>query len=114
MDYAGPLWLGRIFDKQFCESMANENKHRAFKNSVRIAKLLSLTIDEAEAPPTYFVLDKISNKLGMPVPSVAVILRMLLENGFHAMQTHFNSRGIRTNAPALTMQNLVKKAISAR
>jgi len=114
MDYAGPLWLGRIFDKQFCESMANENKHRAFKNSVRIAKLLSLATDEAEAPLTYYVLDKISNKLGMPVPSVAVILRMLLENGFHAVQTHFNSRGIRTNAPALTMQNLVKKAISAR
>jgi tRNA (guanine26-N2/guanine27-N2)-dimethyltransferase len=114
MGYAGPLWLGRIFDKQFCESMAKENMHRAFRNSARIAKLLSLTIDEAEAPQLYYVLDKISNKLGLPVPSVDMMLKILHDNGFPAVQTHFSTRGVRTNAPALAMQNLVKKAISAR
>ena len=112
MDYAGPLWLGKIFDRQFCESMQKENKHRPFRNSVRIAKLLSLTIDEAEATPMYYVLDKISNKLGLPVPSVAAMLKTLHENSFEAVQTHFSSRGVRTNAPALIMQDLVKKAIS--
>lgn len=114
MDYAGPLWLGRILDRQFCESMQKENKHRAFRNSVRIANLLSLTIDEAEAAQMYYVLDKISNKLGLPVPSVAAILRMLQDNGFQAVQTHFSSRGVRTNAPAIVMQNLVKKAVSLK
>ena len=114
MDYAGPLWLGRILDKQFCESMAKENMHRAFRNTARITKLLALTIDEAEAPLTYYVIDKVSNKLGLPVPSVASMLKSLHDNGFQAVQTHFSSRGLRTNAPALAMQNLVKKAISAR
>jgi tRNA (guanine26-N2/guanine27-N2)-dimethyltransferase len=114
MDYAGPLCLGRILDKQFCESMAKENMHRAFRNTARITKLLALTIDEAEAPLTYCVIDKVSNKLGLPVPSVAAMLKILHDNGFQAVQTHFSSRGLRTNAPALIMQNLVKKAISAR
>jgi len=114
MDYAGPLWLGRILDKQFCESIAKENMHRAFRNTARITKLLALTIDEAEAPLTYYVIDKVSNRLSLPVPSVASMLKSLHDNAFQAVQTHFSSRGLRTNAPALTMQNLVKKAISAR
>jgi tRNA (guanine26-N2/guanine27-N2)-dimethyltransferase len=114
MEYAGPLWLEKIFDKQFCGSMANENKHTAFRNSARIAKLLSLTIDEAEATPTYYVLEKISNKLGLPVPSVSSMLRILQDDGFQAVQTHFNTRGLRTNAPAFEMQKLVKKAVSVQ
>jgi tRNA (guanine26-N2/guanine27-N2)-dimethyltransferase len=111
MDYAGPLWLGKIFNKQFCEEMLGENAHRALRNSARIAKLLALATDEAEAPPTYYVIDKICNKLGLPVPSVATILRTMHENGFVAVPTHFNSRGIKTNASATTMQNLVKSQV---
>ena len=108
MDYAGPLWLGRIFDRQFIEAMQKENTHRALKNSARITKLLFLTRDEAEAPATYYVFDKISNKLSLPAPSVAAMLKLLRENGFQAVPTHFNSRGTKTNAPARTMQDLVK------
>jgi tRNA (guanine26-N2/guanine27-N2)-dimethyltransferase len=94
--------------------MTKENKHTAFRNSDRIAKLLSLTIDEAEATPTYYVLEKISNKLGLPVPSVSSMLKFLQDNGFQAIPTHFNSRGLRTNAPAFEMQKLVKKAVSVQ
>jgi tRNA (guanine26-N2/guanine27-N2)-dimethyltransferase len=108
MDYAGPLWLGSIFDKQFCEMMADENAHRAFRNSATITKLLSLIIGEAEAPPTYHVLDKVSAKLTLPAPPVAGILSALKEKGWTAVPTHFNSRGIRTNASAQTMRELLK------
>jgi tRNA (guanine26-N2/guanine27-N2)-dimethyltransferase len=111
MDYAGPLWLGKIFDKQFCELMAKENTHMAFRNSGKIAKLLSTATAEAEAPLTYYVVDKISNKLGLPVPSVNALLQVLRDNGFQAFPTHFNSRGIRTDAPALTMQKFLHKTV---
>jgi tRNA (guanine26-N2/guanine27-N2)-dimethyltransferase len=113
MDYAGPLWLGRILDKHFCEAMQKENTRRALRNSSRISKLLSLARDEAEAPLTYYVIDKISNKLSLPVPSVVAMLKTLQDNGFQAVPTHFNSRGLRTNAPALTMQKLLKYLASA-
>jgi tRNA (guanine26-N2/guanine27-N2)-dimethyltransferase len=112
MDYAGPLWLENIFDKQFCELMAKENAHKAFRNSGKIAKLLSVAKDEAEAPATYYVLDKISGKLALPVPSVNAMLQILRDNGFQAFLTHFNSRGIRTDAPALTVQNLLQKLVA--
>ncbi len=109
MDYAGPLWLGNILDKQFCEAMADENARRPFRNSTTITKLLSLTIGEAEAPPTYYVLDKISAKLTLPAPSVAKILADLKEKGYNAVRTHFNSRGIRTNASAHVMRELLRE-----
>jgi len=113
MDYAGPLWLERIFDKRFCELMAKENMHTAFRNSGKIKKLLSLAKGEAEAPVTYYVLDKISDKLALQVPSVDAMLQILRNSGFQAFPTHFNSRGIRTDAPALTVQKLLQKLVAA-
>ncbi|MCJ7762185.1 tRNA (guanine(10)-N(2))-dimethyltransferase, partial [Candidatus Bathyarchaeota archaeon] len=112
MDYAGPLWLGKIFDQQFCEAMQKENAHTAFKNHAKISKLLALAKDEAEAPITYYVLDKISQKIHLPMPSVAAFFQALRNNGFQAVPTHFNTRGVRTNAPALTMQNIMRKLVT--
>ena len=108
MDYAGPLWLGKILDKQFCESLILENKQHAFKKSARITKLLNLTRDEADADLTYYVIDKISANISLSVPPVEMMLKLLREEGFNCVQTHFNTRGIRTNAPALKMQFFVK------
>jgi tRNA (guanine26-N2/guanine27-N2)-dimethyltransferase len=113
MDYAGPLWVGKVFDKRFCELIAKENTQIALRNSGRIGKLLSVSTAEADASITYYVVDKISNRLGLPVPSVEALLRMLCANGFQAFSTHFNSRGIRTNAPALTMQQFLQKLVTA-
>jgi tRNA (guanine26-N2/guanine27-N2)-dimethyltransferase len=108
MDHAGPLWLSGIFDKQFCEAMAEENGHRTFRNSATITKLLSLTVGEAEAPPTYHVLDKLSAKMTLPAPPVVGILSALREKGYLAAPTHFNSRGIRTNASANVMREMLR------
>ena len=113
MDWAGPLWLEKIFDPQFCEALAQENRRTAFRNSAKIAKLAALAKGETEAPATYYVIDKISNKLSSPVPSVAAMLRILQDNGFEAVPTHLNSRGVRTNAPAFAVQNLLKVAVSS-
>ena len=109
MSWAGPLWLGKIFDLKFCEALMKESRRTPLRNSRKITKLLSLAKDEAEAPTTYYVIDQISDQLASPVPSVSAMLQSLRCNGFQAVQTHFNTRGIRTNAPALTMQELLRK-----
>jgi tRNA (guanine26-N2/guanine27-N2)-dimethyltransferase len=114
MDYAGPLWLGNIFDQQFIELMIKENQTVAFKNNSRISKLLSLTKQEASAPITYYILDKLSAKLGLPSPSVQAFASALQNAGFQAVPTHFNPRGIRTDAPLLTIQELMKSLVSKK
>jgi tRNA G26 N,N-dimethylase Trm1 len=39
------------------------------------------------------------------------MLKSLRDNGFKSVATHFNSRGVRTDAPALTVQELLRKAV---
>jgi tRNA (guanine26-N2/guanine27-N2)-dimethyltransferase len=109
MDYAGPLWIGKIFDKSFVDQMITENTKKALRNSGKITKLLNLTREEAEAPITYYVLDKLSQKLSLPAPAMATFFQELRGEGFSGVATHFNSRGVRTNAPATAMQEAMKK-----
>jgi tRNA G26 N,N-dimethylase Trm1 len=40
------------------------------------------------------------------------MLKILHDNGFQAVPTHFNSRGIKTDAPTLTVQKLLKKLVA--
>ena len=69
MEYAGPLWIGSISDSTFIEQIIKENQKTAFKNSAKITKLLTLSKNEATAPDTYYVIDKLSGKLNLPAPS---------------------------------------------
>jgi tRNA (guanine26-N2/guanine27-N2)-dimethyltransferase len=112
MDYAGPLWTGSLCDSDFVSKMLIENKNTAFKNSGRITKLLSSINNEASAPPTYFVIDKLSQKINLPAPSNRTFLAGLKKAGFIAIPTHFNPRGIKTDAAALALQKLLKKILA--
>jgi tRNA (guanine26-N2/guanine27-N2)-dimethyltransferase len=108
MDWAGPLWLGNLFDSAFIDLMIKENQSVAFKNSARILKLLAQTKEEASAPITYYVVDKLTGKLGLPSLSIQGFADSLRMGGFQAVTTHFNPRGIRTNAPLKDIHRLLK------
>ena len=108
LSVAGPLWLGRVADRKFCSLMELEAGGRGLRQKKRLLKMLSLVKNEAEAPVTYFAVDKICDKLNLPVPAQKKVLDKLKEAGFQAILTHFSSRGFRTDAPA----NMVKKIIS--
>ncbi|MCW4030418.1 MAG: tRNA (guanine(10)-N(2))-dimethyltransferase [Candidatus Bathyarchaeota archaeon] len=113
MDYAGPLWTGSIADAAFVEGMQTENEAAGFKNQAKIAKILALIKAEASAAPTYYVIDKLSGKLDLPAPSNKTFLEALQKAGFQAVPTHFNPRGIKTDAPAKMMHKLLKAMASA-
>lgn len=113
MDWAGPLWIGNIFDAAFVEQMIKENQTIAFKNSARITRLLSQTKEEASAPITYYVVDKLTGKLGVPSTSIQRFAEALKANGCIVVQTHFNSRGIRTDASSKLMQQILKNLATA-
>jgi len=108
LNVAGPLWLGRIADENFCSLMKREADGRGLKQERRILRLISLVQDEAEAPATYYVVDKICDKLNLSVPPLTKVVDGVRGAGFQAALTHFNSRGVKTNAPA----NVVKEVIT--
>jgi tRNA (guanine26-N2/guanine27-N2)-dimethyltransferase len=114
MDHAGPLWIGSISDPAFIDQIIKENQNTAFRNSAKITKLLSLTKNESTAPATYYVIDKLSGKLKLPAPSVQTFLTAIKDSGFQAVPTHFNTRGIKTDAPALAMHKLLREIVAIK
>lgn len=114
LSHAGPLWLGKILDAEFCAVMEKETEKKFFKHKRKICKLLSYAKEEANAPATYFVVDKFCDKLGLPTPALKSMINELEKAGFKATPTHFNSKGIRTNAPAKVMkESLYKLALNS-
>jgi tRNA (guanine26-N2/guanine27-N2)-dimethyltransferase len=109
LETAGSLWIGEIVDKAFCGLMMEEANRRRFKQHKRILKLLSTIYDEAELPPTYFVVDKICGRLKINVPPLEKVVRFLKSRRFKAGKTHFNSRGVKTDASAKVVTETLKK-----
>jgi tRNA (guanine26-N2/guanine27-N2)-dimethyltransferase len=108
LNVAGPLWLGKIADENFCSMMKKEADRRGLKQEKRILKLISLIQNEAVAPVAYYVIDKICGKIKLSVPPLMKVVDSVRKAGFQATLTHFNSRGVKTNAPA----NVVKEVIT--
>jgi tRNA (guanine26-N2/guanine27-N2)-dimethyltransferase len=109
MKVAGPLWLGELFDEDFCSIMEKDVKRRHLKQEKRMLKLLSLAKNEAKAPITYFVVDKLSDKLNLPAPSIIKVMEELRNSSFQAVLTHFNSKGVRTDASAKAVKEVITR-----
>ena len=112
LNVAGPLWLGKISDKDFCSSMKREAEGRRLKQGERILRLLSLVQGETEASITYYVVDKICDKLNLPVPPLVEVMNSIKRAGFQATPTHFNTRGVRTNASAYVVKEVITKLVT--
>jgi tRNA (guanine26-N2/guanine27-N2)-dimethyltransferase len=109
LSVAGPLWLGKIFDERFCELMEEVAKRRNLRLGRRIEKTLTLTRNEAEAPVTYYVSDKLCDRLNLPAPPLTKLVEALRIAGFQAYTTHFNSKGIRTDASVVKIKELMQR-----
>jgi tRNA (guanine26-N2/guanine27-N2)-dimethyltransferase len=109
LSVAGPLWLGKIADKNFCSLMEQEAEGRSLRHEKRLLKMMSLVKNEAEAPISYYAVDKICDKLNLPIPALKKVIGKLRKEGFQAVPTHFNSRGFRTDAPASVVREIVTK-----
>jgi tRNA (guanine26-N2/guanine27-N2)-dimethyltransferase len=107
MSIAGPLWLGKLWIKEFHISMRRLAEEKKLKNQKRILKFLSLIENEMNAPATYYVVDKICDRFNLSVPSLYETIEALREAGFQATRSHFNSKAFRTNAPAKVVKETV-------
>ncbi|MDR1993211.1 MAG: tRNA (guanine(10)-N(2))-dimethyltransferase [Nitrososphaerota archaeon] len=109
MDYSGPLWVGPIADPSFVTQILVQNQKTILRNNTKIAKRLTLIKAEAPLPPTYYVIDKLSGKLNLPAPANQAFIETLKKAGYQAVLTHFNPRGIKTDAPAKAMHRVLRE-----
>jgi tRNA (guanine26-N2/guanine27-N2)-dimethyltransferase len=100
---AGPLWIGKIFDKEFVENMLIETSN--FKIDKICEKTIAKCLEEAEMPATYFTLDEIASRMKSSPPKLENVISKLQENNFVASVTAFSPTGFRTNA---TINEIIK------
>ena len=93
---AGPLWIGKIFDKEYVKNMIDEIPNLEINKSCE--KTLYKCLDEAGMPAIYFTLDEIAKKVKSSPPKLEKIILNLKKNGFTSSVTSFNPTGFRTNA----------------
>ena len=93
---AGPLWVGKIFDKEFVKNMLLEVPKLTVDK--KCERILSKCLVESEMPGTYFTLDEIASRMKSSPPKLENVILNLQKNNFTASVTSFNPTGFRTNA----------------
>lgn len=114
MRVAGPLWLGRLIDRKFCRGVIDEVERDRTGDWRRAERLLNALLREADAPPTYVVIDRVSHKLRLPPPPKREVMTRLCEQGYTATPTHYNHGGIKTTAPIQLVEKTVMEATNDR
>lgn len=94
VEIAGPLWIGKLFEKDFVAQMLNEILDYVDK---KCQKTIQKALLESEMPACYYTLDEIAEMLKTaPIPLEQIISR-LQQGGFSASPTSFNPTGFRTD-----------------
>ncbi len=91
---AGPLWLGRLHDREFCSGILEEVKKRGFKEA---EKLIALCRDELEMP-THYDYHMLCRSLGITAMPTDELVLALREKGYQASRTHFSGISFKTDA----------------
>jgi len=93
---AGPLWIGKIFDKEFVENMLQEIPN--YKVDKICEKTISKCVKESQMPATYYTVDEIASKMKSSPPKLEVLIENLQKNNFKSSVTSFCPTGFRTDA----------------
>jgi tRNA (guanine26-N2/guanine27-N2)-dimethyltransferase len=114
LSYAGPLWLGGISNVCFCDLMKEEAKQRILRLGEKAENLLTLVKNESGTLVSYYVIDELCHVLRLPVPPVKKVVEALKKAGFEAFLTHFDPRGIKSNAPATKIESILRGITNGR
>lgn len=105
MDFAGPLWLGKLWDPKLVNNMhvnlPKENK--------KLAKLITIIKNESQIPTVgFYDTHTLSKKLKKSVPKLKVILEKIKQQKTNAAPTHFAPASIRSNISLDTLEKLAQ------
>ncbi len=94
---AGPLWLGPLHDKDFCDAVLIQLAQRELGKKEHAMKIIELCRNELDIP-TFYDHHLLSKKLGISAIPMEELLKELTAQGFKASRTHFSGTSFKTNA----------------
>jgi len=102
---AGPLWLERLHDSDFCGELLGELENRGFKEAL---KLIATCRDELDIPMHYDY-HKLCKSLGITAMPTDELIMALKERGFKASRTHFSGISFKTDAGMEEIKGVVRE-----
>jgi tRNA (guanine26-N2/guanine27-N2)-dimethyltransferase len=100
MNAIGPLWSGKIHDKEFCKKLLSNFEFSGKKEIL----LCSYEADQ----PFYYDLHMIARSLKTSSPKIEKVIAKLQAKGFEASRTHFCPTALKTNADINEIAELLK------
>lgn len=107
---AGPLWLGKLVEKNFLRGLLPEAAYLKDGEAIRTLTLLQ---EELEVP-FYYDLHRLCKAVKTEVPPIKHVLEELEAHGFEASRTHFSPTAVKTNADAATVKRVLRGAMLPR
>ena len=107
MMLGGPLWLGPLSDPGFCSEMLSIAHSRVGLDQ-RLPRILKLSMEEAELPPTFYNIDVVCSRLGLSSLPTELVVSALREAGYRASRTHIHGRGVKTEASIGELEEVLR------
>ena len=95
IEAAGPLWIDKMFDKDFVAIMKDEVKKNTVNKKCDV--VLEKCYEESDLQPTYYTLDEIASRMKSAPLKLDSAIKKLKDSGFCASRTSLNPTGFRTN-----------------
>lgn len=106
-EFAGPLWLGSIWDKEFIKDMIETAESLELNKKEDLLKLFKKCYDEADGPVTFYDIHKICKKLKISSPKINDVIDEIKNRGYFISRTHFKLTGMRTDMPLKELKQLI-------
>lgn len=107
MKIAGPMWLGELAERSFCDEMLNLSERSIMSSNRKLMNIIRLVRDEIGFSPGFYNVDKLCSKLKIPSAASSIFLSALMEAGFQTSETHIDKRGVKTDASVSELEKLL-------
>ncbi len=93
----GPLWICKLGEQVFIHKLLERGKSNKYISNETL-ELLNILKKEVLFNKPYIRYDLLFGKYRRNMPSIKYLIKRLKESGFRATHTHFDPRGIKTDA----------------
>jgi tRNA (guanine26-N2/guanine27-N2)-dimethyltransferase len=100
----GPIWTGKVQDREFCKKLLKEFVNSGFRNR----KGIEMSCEEIDHP-FYYDIHKICKLIKINPPKIDRVIKELKDRGFDVSRTHFCLTGIKTDAGIKELVKTLKR-----
>lgn len=108
---AGPIWLGKLWDKKLADKMySNAIKNRLFNQNKELIKFLKIIKEESKINAVgFYDLHDICEKNNIKnAQKKETIIEKIKKMGYKASETHFKGEAVRSNTPINKLLKILK------